>query len=461
MKLLRFCIFLVIILSGCKEQELPTVTTGNISSITQTSALCKGYLFSQGSCEVISKGICWNTSGEPTEYDNTITVDSSTSFTIQLVDLTLNTKYYVRAFATNCLGTSYGETKSFSTDPPYIPKVKSYGIPSTTKTSATTGGIITSDGAAEITDRGITWSKSQYPDSTELIANKTSSGSQSETFYVTLTGLDPNSDYFVWAYATNIAGTGYSEPRLITTKFEPDPNLPLDPLYPSAFYKLDSMTLLERIEIFKEKNKYIGSTLNDFGFCTGSGTHILPPYQNEMTQQDAIETVKSFALLNSEETGIENPDDLTFTWITSPPASTSKDYLWILETSPQNIDMKEVINSKIYFWVINSEVVQCLGNWYPQIYVPQNYFVDQEQAKSLLIGRIVSHLGFSGDEYYVKILSEYLSSSSAKLSIVPFIQNDRIEVRITWEIFVPHASYKLYVDVMTGEIVYMEPTVIS
>jgi hypothetical protein len=196
-------------------------------------------------------------------------------------------------------------------------------------------------------------------------------------------------------------------------------------------------------------------------FLIGEGTHILPPYQSDMTQQDAIETVKSFALLNPEETGIENPNELTFTWITSPPSSTSKDYLWILETSPQSIDMKEVVNSKIYFWVINSEVVQCLGNWYPQIYVPQNYLIDQEQAKLLLIGRIVSHLGFSGDEYYVKILSEYLSSSSAKLYIVPFIQNDRIEVRITWEIFVPHASYKLYVDVMTGEIVYKEPTVIS
>ena len=176
------------------------------------------------SCEVISKGICWNTAGEPTVYDDTITVDSSTTFTIKLTSLTINTKYYVRAFATNCEGTSYGETKSFNTDPPYVPEVKTYWGPllTTTTTSIYTGGEVTSDGAAEIIDCGLCWSLSQNPDTSELINNKVSAGSGLVSFFVTITGLISNTDYFVRAYATNIAGTGYGDPLLATTKFEPD-----------------------------------------------------------------------------------------------------------------------------------------------------------------------------------------------------------------------------------------------
>jgi hypothetical protein len=462
MKSVRFCLFLVLLLSDCKKEELPIIKTADISSITQTSAICGGYIISQGSSELISKGICWATSTEPTIQDDTITVEGYGigSFTTKLTGLELNTTYFVRAYATNSIGTGYGGTKSFTTDPPYLPKVKTFGFSSITKTSAKSGGKVTSDGASEIIDRGICWSKSQYPSSSELSNNSISVGPGSGPFYATITGLESNTDYFVWAYATNLVGTGYGEPRLCTTGFEPDPNIPVDPNYPTTFNRLDSTTLSERRTAFTERNKYIVSTLNEFGFCTGGGRLIHPPHQDNITQQDVIETVKNFALLNPAETGIENPDELTFTHI-SHPTSSSGDILWILESSSQKIETKEVIGSKIYFWVMNKEVVTCTGNWYPHIYIPQNFYIDQEQAKLLLIGRVVMHYGFAGDKYYVKILAEYLNSSSVKLSIVPFNHDNKIELRVTWQIKVPAADYKLFVDVMTGEIVYKEPTMIS
>jgi hypothetical protein len=74
MKSVRFCLFLVLLLSDCKKEELPIIKTADISSITQTSAICGGYIISQGSSELISKGICWATSTEPTIQDDTITV---------------------------------------------------------------------------------------------------------------------------------------------------------------------------------------------------------------------------------------------------------------------------------------------------------------------------------------------------------------------------------------------------
>jgi len=333
MKSLYFCLLLLILLSSCKEDKLPTVTTGNISSITQTSALCKGYLFSQGSCGVISKGICWNTMGDPTIYNDTITVDSSTTFTIKLTDLKINTKYYVRAFAINCLGTSYGETKSFSTDPPYIPKVETYLGPlsNTTTTSVFSGGVVISDGKAEIIDRGICWSKSQNPDSSELANNKVSARSGLGSYFVTITGLMPNTDYFVRAYATNIAGTGYGEPLLATTKFAPDPNLPVDSNYPTTFYKLDPGTLSKRITAFADRNKYIVSSLNEFGFCSGGGLYSKPPQCNNITREEAVEIVKNFISQNQVETGITDPNNLTIIK-TINTTTYNNDFRWYLES---------------------------------------------------------------------------------------------------------------------------------
>ena len=459
-KSFRFCFLLLFILSGCKEQELPTVTTGNISSVTQTSALCKGYLFSSGSCEIISKGICWSTTEEPTILDNTITVDSSTSFTVKLTDLTLNTKFYVRAFATNCLGTSYGDIKSFSTDPPYIPKVNTYSYPPpvTTTTTIYTGGNVTSDGAAEVTDRGICWSLSQNPDSTELLNNRVSAGAGLGSFYVTVTGLSSNTDYFVRAYATNIAGTGYGEPFLATTKFEPDPNLPIDPGYPTTFYTLNPDTLSKRITAFTERNIYIVSSLDEFGFCSGGGLYSHPPQCGNISREEAIEIAKNFISQNETETGIENPDDLIIVEATNMELP-NNNFRWYLQCSPQKIGSTEVIGAPVYITIINSEVIIFNGNWYPNIYIPSNLIIDQEMAKNLLVGRVVGCSGFDGSPYYTTISAESLNSATVRLTIYPLNSGDSIQLRVTWEIYVLH--HKVYVDAMTGEIVHDTCLIIS
>jgi hypothetical protein len=453
MKFLRFFLFFLIILSGCKEQELPIVTTGNISSITQTSALCKGYLISQGSCEVISKGICLNTTGEPTLYDRTITVDSSTTFTIKLTDLTLNTKYYVRAFATNCLGTSYGEIRSFSTDPPYIPKVRTFWDPITTTTSVYSGGDVFSDGAAEIIDRGICWTRSLNPDSSELAQNKITAGPGSGPFYITITGLTPNTDYFVRAYATNIAGTGYGDPLLATTKFESDPSLPVDPNYPTTLYKLDSVTLSEKRIAFAVKNKYLKSSLNDFGFCgNGNIQAEIPPAASKLTKEEAIEKAKLFCLHNPIETGVLNTDDLSLNASAFTTSANGLRFYWHLVFKSQiYITGEPVVDTRLYFTLTYDEVTSCVGNWYTDVYVPATLNFNQEEVKSLLVGRILDFIDISGYPYYSIITSDNLNSASIKLAFVPIENDQSIQLKVTWEVYVD--SYLLYIDVMTGEIV--------
>ena len=93
---------------------VPTVTTNtNITNIAPTSATSGGNVTGN---PIAARGVCWSTSENPTIDDNKTTDGTTTgSFTSKMTELTPNTTYYVRAYATNGAGTSYGEQVSFTT----------------------------------------------------------------------------------------------------------------------------------------------------------------------------------------------------------------------------------------------------------------------------------------------------------------------------------------------------------
>ena len=94
----------------------PTITTNNVTNITATSVTCGGNVTATGGASVTSRGVCWSTSQNPTTSNNTLPSGSGTgSFTKNITGLTPNTTYYVRAYATNSAGTSYGVQKGFTT----------------------------------------------------------------------------------------------------------------------------------------------------------------------------------------------------------------------------------------------------------------------------------------------------------------------------------------------------------
>ena len=95
----------------------PTVTTNDVTDITSSSAICGGNVIDNGGGNVIARGVCYGTSQNPTLNDNYTSDGNGTGmFTSDLTDLAENTTYYVRAYATNETGTSYGEQKSFTTE---------------------------------------------------------------------------------------------------------------------------------------------------------------------------------------------------------------------------------------------------------------------------------------------------------------------------------------------------------
>lgn len=194
---------------------LPTVTTTSITNITYNSATGGGNVTAQGTTAVTSRGVCWSTTSNPT-IANSHTTDGSGigGFTSNISGLNPATTYFVRAYATNTAGTSYGSQVQFTTDAGSIPFVLTSGITNITTTSATGGGNVTSQGTTPVTARGVCWSTSTNP----TIANShTSNGTGAGSFTSNITGLMPATTYYVRAYATNTAGTGYGNQVQFTT----------------------------------------------------------------------------------------------------------------------------------------------------------------------------------------------------------------------------------------------------
>ncbi|MEI7525203.1 MAG: hypothetical protein WCJ95_12775, partial [Mariniphaga sp.] len=103
-------------IQGTPSPNLPTVTTTPASNINQITATSGGNVTSDGGASVTSRGVCWSISSNPTTANSHTTDGSGTgSFVSNLTGLTPNTLYYVRAYATNSVGTAYGNEVTFTT----------------------------------------------------------------------------------------------------------------------------------------------------------------------------------------------------------------------------------------------------------------------------------------------------------------------------------------------------------
>ena len=198
------------------EKLLPTVTTSaEVTDITVSNATCGGEVTFEGNVSVTARGICWSTSQNPTIEDNKTTDGSGVGFyTSNMTNLEHNTTYYVRAYATNEVGTAYGEEVTFTTIEKLLPTVITTEVAEIKLFSAKCGGEVTFEGNVTVTARGICWSTKQNP---TIEDDKTTEGYGVGTFTSNMTNLEHNTTYYVRAYATNEVGTAYGEERVFTT----------------------------------------------------------------------------------------------------------------------------------------------------------------------------------------------------------------------------------------------------
>lgn len=185
---------------------VPMLSTAAITAVTGNAATGGGNVTGNGGAEVTARGVVYGTSAAPTTADSKTSDNKGTGEFVSLLSgLQGNTTYFVRAYATNSVGTGYGPEVSFKTlvDLPVVTTAAVTGI---TKVSAVSGGEATADGGAEVTEKGLVWGTNANP---TISDNKIAGGAGLGAFVSNLTGLTLNTSYHVRAFATNSAGTAY------------------------------------------------------------------------------------------------------------------------------------------------------------------------------------------------------------------------------------------------------------
>ncbi len=136
---------------------IPTLTTSATTSVTQTTASSGGNITSDGGASVTARGVCWSTSSNPTTGNSKTTNGTGTgSFTSSITGLTANTKYYLKAYATNSAGTSYGDEVSFTTSPILVSSI-TLNATSITLQSSGTSQITATVLPSNASDKTVSW----------------------------------------------------------------------------------------------------------------------------------------------------------------------------------------------------------------------------------------------------------------------------------------------------------------
>ncbi len=214
-----------ILYAGCTKETSnvrldPQLATAKINSITSNSAVVQGFVVAQGD-GFTEKGICYDIAANPTvAKSKTLYTGSlaSATFDVALAGLNYATQYFARAYAVGPTGTFYGEEMTFTTLP-VVPTLTTAAITAVTGNSAAGGGEVTVSGGADVTARGICWDIATNP---TIAKGKTTNGEGMGAFTSAMTGLLGNKTYYVRAYATNSAGTGYGP----EVTFNTDTDLP-------------------------------------------------------------------------------------------------------------------------------------------------------------------------------------------------------------------------------------------
>lgn len=182
--------------------QKPVVETGSASHIQSTTAEITGNILNIGEEKGLTMyGHVWGEKEMPSIENGKCTdlgrTDKSGAYSSTLKNLKPNTKYYARAYASNTIGTSYGEEITFTTslDSVKLTTANAYEI---THNCATAGGTITADGGHTITERGVCWSTSAAP---TISGNSKASADKSNTFTVRIEGLQQKTSYHLRAYA--------------------------------------------------------------------------------------------------------------------------------------------------------------------------------------------------------------------------------------------------------------------
>ncbi|SMO67284.1 protein of unknown function [Saccharicrinis carchari] len=196
--------------------NVPLLTVSDATGITNIFAQVAANVTNDGKDEVITRGVCWNTTSGPTvENDTTNNGEGIGEFTANLKNLLPATMYYARAYAINKIGIGYSNEITFTTANG-VPVLSTDSVGSITKTSARAYGKVVVNGGTDLLERGFVMATTDNPtvDDTKMVDPLNTV----DTMSVDITGLSTGKKYYVRTFATNADGTAYGETVEFTTE---------------------------------------------------------------------------------------------------------------------------------------------------------------------------------------------------------------------------------------------------
>jgi FlaG/FlaF family flagellin (archaellin) len=190
------------------DYNLANISTDVPKSIGYTTVNLGGVVLGDGGGNVTERGFVVGENPTPTVLDLKFSdlLGGLGAYTFFISSLKVSTKYYVRAYAINEKGISYGNTYNFTTADLELPSVITDKPILVMSNSVRIGGAVTNDGGSNIKERGICYSLQPNP----TVSNfKIISGLDLGTFEVDIRDLQSNTTYYYRAYAINSKGIAY------------------------------------------------------------------------------------------------------------------------------------------------------------------------------------------------------------------------------------------------------------
>ena len=247
----------MLLATGCKPTEPPMVAMEESSiAVSYDKACLVAKVVNDGGGTVTEYGFCY---GKMDEIPDTLLCPGNgTSFSIELTGLSPLTAYTCEAFASNEAGRGYSEKFNFTTVSDTIPLVDTYVVKDITQYSAVPSGQVLSGGGQEVMERGICYSTEPRPN---IESPHVALGSGIGPFECQLTDLQPDTRYYVCAYAVCTKGVYYGDQLVFDTK-----------MLPMAVRTISVSDVTgSRVKAAGEVIRDGGYEVKECGFCWGVG----------------------------------------------------------------------------------------------------------------------------------------------------------------------------------------------
>lgn len=197
--------------------QAPTLTTSDVKNILITTCLAGGNISYDGGKPVVDRGVCLSLSANPTIQDIRIQIGKGEGdYGIVITKLKPFTTYFIRAYAINEIGISYGNELSFKTQDYRLVTLRTLDPEAVQIFEATLGGETQDAGGGEIIQRGICLSRTPNP--TIEDTRFTSSTNGLGIYKIVVSSLVENTKYHVRAFAQNEKGYAYGEDKIFQTQ---------------------------------------------------------------------------------------------------------------------------------------------------------------------------------------------------------------------------------------------------